>query len=58
MPGSATAEAIFIAAMMVLILIISFGAVFFFFKTYKREMSKKALDEEKSRIQDPQSEIE
>lgn len=57
MPGSATAEAIFIAAMMILILIISFAAVFFFFKTYKREMSKKALDKERSKIQDPRSEI-
>ena len=38
MPGSATAEVIFIAAMMVLILVISFAAVFFFMKTYRKEM--------------------
>jgi len=41
MPGSATAEIIFIAAMMILILILSFSAVFFFFKTYKKEMRQK-----------------
>jgi flagellar basal body-associated protein FliL len=41
MPGSATAEVIFIAAMMILILVVSFGAVFFFFKTYKKEMRAK-----------------
>ena len=41
MPGSATAEVIFIAAMMILILLLSFSAVFFFFKTYKKEMAQK-----------------
>lgn len=41
MPGSATAEVIFIAAMMILILILSFAAVYFFFKTYKKEMRAK-----------------
>lgn len=41
MPGSALAEIIFIAAMMVLILIISFVAVYFFFKTYRKEMREK-----------------
>ena len=35
------AEIIFIAAMMVLILIISFVAVYFFFKTYRKEMREK-----------------
>ncbi len=42
MPGSAKAEVIFIAAMMILILIISFTAVFFFARQYKREMAAKA----------------
>ena len=41
MPGSGTAEIIFIAAMMVLILVISFGAVFFFMKTYRKEMAER-----------------
>ncbi len=44
MPGSATAEVIFIAAMMILILTISFAAVFFFFKTYKKEMRDKKAE--------------
>jgi uncharacterized protein YpmB len=41
MPGSAMAELIFIAAMMILILVISFAAVYFFFKTYRKEMAEK-----------------
>jgi len=41
MPGSKTAELIFIAAMMLLILVISFAAVFFFMKTYRKEMAEK-----------------
>ena len=41
MPGSGTAELIFMVAMMVLILVISFGAVFFFMKTYRKEMAEK-----------------
>ena len=59
MPGSATAEVIFIAAMMILILIICAAAVFFFFKTYKKEMLEKELrDKEKQEIQNPQSGIQ
>ena len=42
MPGAATAEIIFITAMMALILIISFTAVFFFFKTYTKEKRERA----------------
>ena len=41
MPGSRMAELIFVAAMMVLILVISFAAVFFFMKTYRKEMAEK-----------------
>lgn len=41
MPGSATAEIVFIVVMMVLILVVSFAAVFFFFKTYRKEMAEK-----------------
>jgi uncharacterized protein (UPF0333 family) len=43
MPGSATAEIVFIAAMMVLILILSFVAVYFFMRQYKKEMAAKAI---------------
>jgi len=42
MPGSERAEIYFIAAMMVLILIGSFAAVFFFVRQYKKEMREKA----------------
>lgn len=41
MPGSETAEIYFIAAMMILIFIISFAAVFFFFRQYRKEMKGK-----------------
>jgi uncharacterized protein YpmB len=41
MPGADRAEIYFIAAMMVLILILSFAAVYFFVKTYKKEMRDK-----------------
>ena len=41
MPGADRAEIYFIAAMMVLILILSFAAVYFFVKTYKKEMREK-----------------
>ena len=58
MPGTATAEVIFIAAMMILILIISFGSVFFFFKTYNKEMRDKEARKHGSEILDPQSKIE
>ena len=43
MPNVGLAEIYFIAGMMVLILIISFVAVYFFFKTYKKEMREKEL---------------
>lgn len=43
MPGSATAEIVFIAAMMILILIVSFVAVYFFIRQYKKEMAAKEL---------------
>jgi hypothetical protein len=41
MPGAGRAELIFIAAMMILILIVCGISVFFFFKTYKKEMRDK-----------------
>ena len=43
MPGTGRAEIYFIVAMMVLILVISAVAVYFFFKTYKKEMKEKEL---------------
>ena len=41
MPGAGRAEVYFIAAMMVLILIVSFTTVYFFAKTYKKEMRQR-----------------
>jgi len=41
MPGYAVAEIYFIAAMMVLILVICGVAVYFFARTYKKEMREK-----------------
>lgn len=41
MPGADRAEIYFIAAMMILILIVSFVAVFIFFRTYRKEMREK-----------------
>ncbi|MGB7203642.1 MAG: hypothetical protein WBD16_15460 [Pyrinomonadaceae bacterium] len=41
MPGAGRAEVYFIAAMMVLILVVSAVAVYFFFKTYRKEMREK-----------------
>jgi hypothetical protein len=43
MPGSERAEIYFIAAMMVLILILSFGSVYFFVRQYKKEMREKQI---------------
>ncbi len=57
MPGSATAQVIFIAAMMILVLIISFAAMYFFFKTYAKEKREKDLKNRNSAARDPQSEI-
>lgn len=41
MPGSATAEVYFIIAMMMLSLVISVTAVYFFARTYRREQLEK-----------------
>jgi len=41
MPGAERAEIYFISAMMVLILILSFTAVYVFVKQYKKEMRQK-----------------
>ncbi|MBK6748743.1 MAG: hypothetical protein KA956_15175 [Pyrinomonadaceae bacterium] len=43
MPGTGRSEVIFVAAMMILILILSIAAVYIFFRTYKKEMRDKEL---------------
>ncbi len=43
MPGSERAEIYFIAAMMILILIVSFVAIYFFVKTYRKEMHEREV---------------
>ena len=59
MPGAGRAEIYFIAAMMILIMILSAVAVIIFFKTYKKEMREKALrDMAKKENQNRESEIE
>lgn len=42
MPGTERSEVIFVAAMMILIMIVSITAVYFFFRTYKKEMREKS----------------
>lgn len=43
MPGTGRSEVIFVAAMMILIMILSITAVYVFFRTYKKEMRDKDL---------------
>ena len=58
MPGAGRAEIYFISAMMILIVVVCIVSVYFFFKTYKKEMREKELrNEKKQEIHDPQSEI-
>ncbi len=59
MSNSALAEIYFIAAMMILIFIISGVAVYFFFRTYKKEMGdRKKRDEKRKAIENPKSKIQ
>ncbi len=58
MSNSALAEIYFIAAMMILICIISGVAVYFFFKTYKKEKLQKEHREKQKQIQIPKSKIQ
>lgn len=51
MTDSATAEAYFIAAMMILILILSVSATYIFFRQYNREMKNKEKINEQARAQ-------
>lgn len=55
MPGAATAEIYFIATMMVLILIVSGVAIFFFAKTYRKEMAEKREREAKKAAEKEQA---
>ncbi len=55
MPGTERAEFYFIAAMMVLILVISAVAVYFFFKTYAKEMKEKELRKAEKAKKDSES---
>ena len=41
MPGAERAEIYFITAMMILILVLCAGSVYFFFRQYKKEMREK-----------------
>ena len=54
MPGAERAEVYFIAAMMGLILILSFASVYFFIRQYKKEMREKELRNEKKRAESGQ----
>ncbi len=49
MPGAGRAEIYFIAAMMILTVILSVTAIFIFFRTYRKEMREKALRNEKKK---------
>jgi hypothetical protein len=51
MPGAERAEIYFIAAMMVLILILSFASVYFFFRQYKKEKRDKDVRDEQKRAE-------
>jgi len=54
MPGTGRSEVIFVAAMMILIMILSIAAVYIFFRTYKKEMRDKELRKQaKSREAEP-----
>lgn len=53
---SAAAEVYFIAAMMVLILVISFAAVYFFVRQYKKEMREKGEKRPAAKNADDQGE--
>lgn len=59
MPGAGRAEVYFITAMMFLIVVLCVAAIYFFFKTYKKEMREKTLrDESKNKLAEQKSDIE
>lgn len=53
MPGAGRAEIYFIAAMMVLIVILSVTAVIIFWRTYKKEMREKEARKAASQAKKP-----
>jgi hypothetical protein len=57
MPGSATAEIIFIASMMALILIVCIATVFFFFRTFRNEKRSREAEKNNADIPNPKSKI-
>jgi len=58
MPGAERAEIYFISAMMILIIILCVASIYFFFKTYKKEMRDRELrDQKKEENKVPRSEI-
>lgn len=59
MPGTGKSEVIFVAAMMILIMILSVTAVYVFFRTYKKEMRDKEMRQQaKTRSSDNAAEVE
>jgi uncharacterized protein YpmB len=53
MPGATQAEIYFIAAMFVLIIVISVTSCYFFFRTYKKEKAErqKRIEKQKSKTE-------
>lgn len=51
MPDSYTAELYFIGAMMIFMLIFAGFAIYFFIKTYKKEMREKELRDQQKMIE-------
>jgi uncharacterized protein YpmB len=58
MPGAGRAEIYFISGMMFLILVLCVAAVFFFIKTYKKEMRERAQREAESGTEGKTSVVE
>ena len=57
MSNSAYAEIYFVAAMMILIFVISGVSVYFFFKTYKKEMKQREMREQAKKLKKAESEV-
>jgi TRAP-type C4-dicarboxylate transport system permease large subunit len=58
MPNVGLAEIYFIAGMMTLILIICTVAVYFFIKTYKKEMREKELRKKAKELKKQETEVQ
>ncbi len=57
MPGSERAEIYFIAAMMILIMVMSIIVIYFFVRTYRKEMREKDLRIEEKKNRESESEV-